>query len=80
MTIYTPHENQQTMFELPRLVIKAGEVVVDGGEIRSTPAGRTHCIAPDYDRELATDIERWFNENYSIRFGNYAIEGDEVAT
>ncbi len=73
VTIYTPHENRQTMFELPRLVLKAGEVVVENGEIRSTPAGKTHHVAPDYDPELADDIRQWVDENYTVRFSNYGI-------
>jgi formylmethanofuran dehydrogenase subunit A len=76
ITIYTPHENRQTMFELPRLIIKGGEVVVQDGEIRAAPAGITHHVAPEYDRNLAADIERWFNEDYSIRLRNYAVSED----
>ena len=34
ITIYTPHENKETMFELPRYVIKAGQIIVETGEIR----------------------------------------------
>ena len=34
VTIYTPDENSETMFELPRYVIKAGEVIVEEGDIR----------------------------------------------
>ena len=35
ITLYTPHENKEIMFEMPRLVIKSGEVIVDPG--RSPP-------------------------------------------
>ena len=41
VTIYTPNENKETMFELPRIVIKAGEVIVEEGELRAAPIGRT---------------------------------------
>jgi len=73
ITIYTPDENQQRMFELPRLVIKAGEVVVEQGEIRSTPQGETLHIDCDYDRELEPDIRDWFEQNYSISWRNYPV-------
>ena len=34
ITIYTPDENKETMFELPRYVIKSGQVIVEQGEVR----------------------------------------------
>src|SRR5438445_11698212 len=34
VTIYTPGADRKAMFEMPRFVIKAGEVVVEQGEIR----------------------------------------------
>ena len=33
VTIYTPDPNQETMFELPRFVIKSGRVIVDGTDL-----------------------------------------------
>jgi formylmethanofuran dehydrogenase subunit A len=76
VTIYTPDANQQTMFELPRYVIKAGEVIVEQGEIRAPVAGKTLHVAPDYDRGVEADIARWFEDYYSVRFGNYPV-GEE---
>ena len=34
VTIYTPRADSKAMFELPRFVIKAGEIIVEQGEIR----------------------------------------------
>lgn len=78
VTIYTPHENKQTMFELPRTVIKAGEVLVDQGEIRATPIGKTLHVAPDYDRDREADIQSWFEDSYSIRYRNYPVAASEL--
>ena len=64
------------MFELPRYVIKAGQVIVEQGEVRDPAQGKTLHVAPDYDRDVETDIAEWFEEYYSIRFRNYAV-GDE---
>lgn len=74
ITIYTPHDNKETMFEMPRTVIKAGEVLVDQGEIRSTPSGKTLHIAPQYDLAVETDIQAWFEQYYSIRWRNYPVD------
>ncbi len=85
VTIYTPHENKQTMFELPRWVIKNGQVIVDDGELREPVDGKTLYVSPDYDRDVEADIARWFERYYSIRFRNYPVpleylrEGEMVA-
>jgi formylmethanofuran dehydrogenase subunit A len=76
ITIYTPHDNKETMFALPRTVIKAGEVIVDNGEIRSAPIGRTIHVAPTYDPDREDDIRTWFEKYYSIQFRNYPVSSN----
>jgi formylmethanofuran dehydrogenase subunit A len=44
------------MFELPRLVLKDGEVVVEQGEIRKDGTGATLHVAPAYDEGVVPDI------------------------
>jgi formylmethanofuran dehydrogenase subunit A len=73
VTIYTPHENKEVMFELPKYVIKSGQILVEDGEIRETYLGKTLHVAPDYDRSVETDIADWFEQYYSIRFSNYPV-------
>lgn len=73
LTIYTPHENKETMFELPRHVIKTGRFVIENGELREPLFGKTLHVAPEYDREVETDIAQWFERYYSIRFRNYPV-------
>lgn len=74
ITIYTPHENKETMFELPRTVIKSGRVLVDQGEIRETLTGKTLHVEPDYDHAVEPDIQEWFEKYYSIRWRNYPVD------
>jgi formylmethanofuran dehydrogenase subunit A len=74
VTIYTPHENKETMFELPRTVIKAGRVMIDQGEIRDPLIGKTLHVAPEYDRDVESDIKEWFEKYYSIRWRNYPVD------
>ena len=52
ITIYTPDANAETMFEMPRYVIKAGEIIVEQGEIRQPVMGKTLFVAPEYDHGL----------------------------
>ncbi len=71
VAFYSPSDDRQAMFELPRLVLKAGETIIDGGEIRATPAGGTLAVAPAYDAERLPAVRQWFDDHYSIRFANY---------
>lgn len=74
ITIYTPHADAQVMFELPRYVIKAGDIIVDQGDIRQTPEGKTLHVAPEYEPGLVNDIARWFEEYYTLQFRNYPVD------
>jgi len=74
ITIYTPHENKEVMFELPRMVIKSGRVIVEQGEIRDPLIGRTFHVEADYDREVEPDIQAWFEKYYSIQWRNYPVD------
>ncbi len=76
ITIYTPHENKEIMFELPRYVIKQGRVLAEQGEIREPHYGRTLFVQPEYDRNLEAEIAEWFESYYTIRFRNYPV-GEE---
>lgn len=77
ITIYTPHENPQVMFELPRYVIHRGRVVVEDGELRDPVQGQTHYVAPEYDRAFEPHIAQWIEQHYTIRFRNYPVHLDE---
>ena len=74
ITIYTPHENKETMFETPRVVIKSGRVMIENGEIRDPLLGKTLHVAPEFDRDVEADIQEWFEKYYSIQWRNYPVE------
>ncbi|GIW94142.1 MAG: protein fwdA [Pirellulaceae bacterium] len=78
ITIYSPHEDKQRMFEIPKYVIKSGQLLVEDGEIRDTIIGKTLYVSPDYDREIENDIREWFEQYYSIRFRNYPVDDHYV--
>ncbi len=79
VTLYQPNSDLTAMFELPRYVVKAGEVLVDDGELRSAPAGQTLSVAPSYDEERLTDLPEWFAENYSLNLANYGVRDEDLA-
>jgi formylmethanofuran dehydrogenase subunit A len=77
VTVYTPSDNFEAMFELPRMVIKAGEILIEDAEVRQTVAGKTLSIDPTYDRGRDGDIEKWFDDHYSLKAHHYGVHDDE---
>jgi formylmethanofuran dehydrogenase subunit A len=73
ITVYTPDKNWETMFQLPRFVFKSGEMLIEEGEIRNSPIGKTLHVAPEFDHEIEKDIADWFEQYYTIRFRNYPV-------
>jgi formylmethanofuran dehydrogenase subunit A len=74
VTIYTPDADYQRMFELPRYVIRAGEVIVENGEIRADFEGKLFHVAPSYDEAAVDDIQDWFETYYTIQFRNSPVD------
>src|SRR5437773_212138 len=60
VTVYTPNADKRQRFDMPRYVIKAGQVVVEQGEVRQESFGRTLHVAPEYDEGVVPDIKKWF--------------------
>jgi len=78
LTIYAPDIDKERMFSLPRYLIKAGEVILDDGDLLAWPDGRTLHVAPELDREAEGPIGEWFEASSSIAFANYPVRDDEV--
>jgi formylmethanofuran dehydrogenase subunit A len=74
VTIYTPGADKKAMFEMPRYVIKGGEIVVEQGEIRQDLYGRTMHVLPEYDEGVLPDIQKWFESYNTIQFANYPVD------
>jgi formylmethanofuran dehydrogenase subunit A len=79
VTIYTPNADKRAMFELPRYVIKGGQLVVEQGEIRQDLLGRSLYVAPAYDEEMLPDIQKWFESFYTIQFANYPVDSSYLS-
>jgi len=79
ITIYTPSADRKAMFELPRMVIKGGQVVVEQGEIRAEVFGPTLYVEPGYDPAALPDIKQWFEHYYTVQFANYPVSTDYLA-
>ena len=74
IAFYMPGKDIKTMFETPRMVLKAGEVIIEQGELRSAPFGPALHVQPGYDGSTLGDLKDWFEQYYTISFGNYPVD------
>ena len=73
VTIYSPGENAAQTFQLPRHVLKAGEFIIENGELRPRIFGQTLHVAPSFDTADEPHIHDWINERY-LRFARRTIQ------
>lgn len=78
ITLYQPSDDYEQMFSLPRLVLKAGQKIVEDGEVRAPVDGKTLFVAPEYDPAIEPHLQDWFERNYSVRLRNYPVGDDYV--
>ncbi len=74
VTVYAPDADRAKMFASPRYVLKAGELVVEDGQLRRAPTGARHAVRPEYDRAVLRDVKRFFDEHATVAFENYGAE------
>jgi formylmethanofuran dehydrogenase subunit A len=74
VTIYDDSGAPGATFARPHAVIKAGEIVVEDGEIRRDTTGRTVFVEPAWDPGVRSVIERWFSDSYTLRFDSYPVD------
>jgi formylmethanofuran dehydrogenase subunit A len=78
IVIYEEDDSVVRMFSHPRYVIKAGEVVIEDGDIRETPQGREFIVKPNYDPSTDDFIQPLFEDCYSMSFENYPVELERI--
>ncbi|MBS0263956.1 MAG: formylmethanofuran dehydrogenase subunit A [Planctomycetes bacterium] len=71
---YTPSADKLAMFELPRWVIKGGEMVVEQGEVRRELFGPTVRVDTQCEASFIPHIRKWFEEFYTVQFDNYPVD------
>ena len=78
VSIYHDRPGDVSMFKCPRYVIKAGEIVVEEGEIRHVNEGREYVVQPAYDPEIEEFLRPKFQQVYTMSFENYPVELERV--
>jgi formylmethanofuran dehydrogenase subunit A len=74
IVLYDSGGSPGATFATPRVVIKAGELIVEDGEVRRDAAGHTLYVQPRWDEALLPRIEKWFADFYTIQFDNYPVD------
>ncbi len=74
LAIYNQNPDGALMFRYPRYVVKAGEVVVEEGEIRSAQVGREFVVQPACDPAIEAFLRPLFQQHYTMSFDNYPVE------
>src|SRR5262249_30811147 len=78
VAIFNDGKDVARMFSYPRYVLKAGEVVIEEGEIRKTPVGKGIVVRPSYDEKIEGFIRPLFQQYYTMSFDNYPVEMERI--
>jgi len=78
IVIYEEDHDIARMFGHPRYVIKGGEIVIEEGDIRSTPIGRSLLVQPEYDETIEDYLRPLFEDYYTMSFENYPVEMERI--
>jgi formylmethanofuran dehydrogenase subunit A len=79
LVIYEQDDDIARMFGHPRYVIKGGEVVLEDGEIRAVPDGRSMLVQPSFDPTTEEFLRPLFEDYYTMSFENYPVELHRVS-
>ena len=75
VTVYSRNDDISVMFATPRYVVKAGQLIVEEGQLRRAPAGARFAISPRYDGSIEGHLKRHFEQYSSVSLANYGGRG-----
>jgi formylmethanofuran dehydrogenase subunit A len=78
VAVYNESKDIVRMFSYPRYVIKAGEVILEEGEIRKAVEGKGILTHPAYDEKIEEFIRPLFQQYYTMSFDNYPVEMERI--
>lgn len=78
VVVYTEQADKEKMFSRADYVLKDGVTVVKDGEIVALAYGRTHQVAPDYDKATDGKLDRWFDEAMGYKAKTFRISDQEI--
>jgi formylmethanofuran dehydrogenase subunit A len=78
IAVFNDSTDVARMFAYPRYVLKAGEVVIEEGEIRQVVQGKGLLVRPTYDDKVEDFIRPLFQKYYTMSFDNYPVEIERI--
>jgi formylmethanofuran dehydrogenase subunit A len=78
LVIYEEDKDVARMFSHPRYVIKAGEIVIEEGDIREAPQGREFLVRPPCEPGIDDFMRPLFEDCYTMQFDNYPVELERI--
>lgn len=78
IAIFNQNADGEHMFRYPRYVIKAGEIVVEEGDIKNVRDGHEFVVKPTYDEKIEDFLKPIFQQQYTMSFENYPVELERV--
>ncbi|MBM4071172.1 MAG: formylmethanofuran dehydrogenase subunit A [Planctomycetes bacterium] len=78
IAIFNKNPDGEQMFRYPRYVIKAGEIVVEEGDIKNTANGQAFVVKPAFDEKIEDFLKPVFQQQYTMSFENYPVETERV--
>ncbi|NNL99135.1 MAG: formylmethanofuran dehydrogenase subunit A [Gammaproteobacteria bacterium] len=76
--VYRENANYEAMFKTPEYVFKRGDLVASGGSIIEAPNGVTHVARAPYDSGIKRTIDRYFDQEMSIKASHMIVSDDEI--
>ena len=74
ISIYDPKKNIDDMFSYAKYVFKDGVNVIKDGKIINIQKGRTKAIKLNFDKKIQKDIQKWFDNYYSVKIENFVVD------
>jgi formylmethanofuran dehydrogenase subunit A len=78
VAIFNESKDVAHMFAYPRYVLKAGEIVIEEGELRNPVQGRGVLVRPAYEEQVEDYIRPLFERYYTMSFDNYPVELERI--
>ena len=78
VAIYNSSADVAKMFAHPRYVLKAGEVVIEEGELRHSVEGKQFAVKPEFDPSVEDYLRPLFQAHYTMSFENYPVSPERV--
>ncbi len=78
ITVYTPQDDKERMFERPDYVFKGGTLVARNGRIVKVTDGATHTLRPGFDKAAVKPLREYFDRYHTMRLENFRVSDEEI--